>query len=181
MKAQNLNHWTTREFPNILMPKGNKKTALYWYWSSESESHSAMSDYFVTPWLYSPQNSPGQNTGVGSLSLLQGIFPTQGLNPGLLHCRRILYQLSHKGSPRILEWVAYPFSSGSSQPRDWTRVSCIAGGFFTNWAIREALLLKNYPPKMGKIHRIIGAGETGNSCVKVLPTLSRVRGEKVVF
>ena len=49
--------------------------------------------------LYSPWNSPGQNTGVGSLSLLQGIFPTQGSNPGLLHCRRILYQLSHKGSP----------------------------------------------------------------------------------
>ena len=42
-------------------------------------------------------NSPGQNTGVGSLSLLQGIFPTQGLNPGLPHCRQILYQLSHKG------------------------------------------------------------------------------------
>ena len=59
-------------------------------------------------------NSPGQNTGVGSLSLLHGIFPTQGSNPGLPHCRRILYQLSHKGSPRILEWVAYPFSSGSS-------------------------------------------------------------------
>ena len=48
---------------------------------------------FVTPW-----NSPGQSTGVGSLSLLQGIFPTQGSNPGLLHCRRILYQLSHKES-----------------------------------------------------------------------------------
>ena len=42
-------------------------------------------------------NSPGQNTGVGSLSLLQGIFPTQGSNPGLPHCRQILYQLSHKG------------------------------------------------------------------------------------
>ena len=69
--------------------------------------------------LYSPWNSLGQNTGVGSLSCLQGIFPTQGLNPDLLHYRRILYQLR---SPRILEWVAYPFSSGSSQPRDWTRV-----------------------------------------------------------
>ena len=48
---------------------------------------------------------------MGSLSLLQGIFPTQGLNPGLLHCRQILYQVSCKGSPRILEWIAYPFSS----------------------------------------------------------------------
>ena len=71
-----------------------------------------------------------------SLTLLQGIFPTQALNPGLLHCRRILYQLSHQGSPRILEWVASPFSRGSSL--DWTRVSCIAGRFVTNWAIREA-------------------------------------------
>ena len=44
----------------------------------------------------SPWNSPGQNTGVGSLSLLQGIFPTQGSNPGLLPCRQILYQLSHR-------------------------------------------------------------------------------------
>ena len=79
--------------------------------------------------LYSPWNSPGQNTGVGSLSLLQGIFPTQGLNPGLCHCRWILYQLNHKGSLRILEWVAHPFSSGSSWPRNWTRVSCISGRF----------------------------------------------------
>ena len=62
----------------------------------------------------SPWNSPCQNTRVGSLYLLQGIFPTQGSYPGLPHCRRILYQLSHKGSPRILEWVAHPFSSGSS-------------------------------------------------------------------
>ena len=82
---------------------------------------------------------PGQNTGVGSLSLLQGIFPTQGSNPGLLHCRRILNQLNHKGSPRILEWVAYTFSRRSSRSRKQTRVSCVAGGFFTNWTIREAL------------------------------------------
>ena len=64
--------------------------------------------------LYSPWNSPGQNTGVGSLSLFQELFTTQGLNPGLLYCRQILYQLSHKGSPRILEWVACVFSIGFS-------------------------------------------------------------------
>jgi len=52
-------------------------------------------------------------SGVGSLSLLLGIFPTQGLNPGLLHCRQILYQLSHQESPGMLEWVAYPFSRRS--------------------------------------------------------------------
>ena len=62
----------------------------------------------VTPWLYSPWNSPGENTGVGSLPILQSILPTQGLKPGLLHFRGILYQLSHKGSPKILEWVPIP-------------------------------------------------------------------------
>ena len=72
-------------------------------------------------------NSPGQNTGVGGLSLLQGIFPTKELNLGLPHC-----QLSHQGSPRILEWVACPFSGRSFQPKNQIGVSCIAGGFFTN-------------------------------------------------
>ena len=103
-----------------------------------SESRSVVSDSLWPHGLYSLWNSPGQNTGVGSLSLLQGIFPTQGSNPGLLHCRQILFQLSHKGSPRIPERVAYPFSSGSSRPKSWTGVSCIAGTFFTNWAISGA-------------------------------------------
>ena len=62
---------------------------------SESESHSVVSDSLQPHGLHSPWNSPGQNTGLGSLSFLQGIFPTQGSNPGLPHCRRILYQLSH--------------------------------------------------------------------------------------
>ena len=71
------------------------------------------------PTLFDPgtiqsMNSPGQDTGVGSLSLLQGISLTQRSNPGLLQYWWILYQLSHKGSPRILEWVAFPFSRGSS-------------------------------------------------------------------
>ena len=63
-------------------------------------SHSVVSDSLRPHGLY-PWDSPGQNTGVGSLSLLQGIFPTQGLNPGLLDCRWILHQLSHKGSPQM--------------------------------------------------------------------------------
>ena len=82
----------------------------------KSESRSVVSDSLQPHRLYIPWNSPGQNTGVGSLSLLQGIFPTQGSNPDLMHCRRMLYQLSHKRSPRILEWVAYPFSSRFSWP-----------------------------------------------------------------
>ena len=81
-----------------------------------------------------PVEPPGKpkNTGVGSLSLLQWMFPTQESNQGVLHCRWILYQLSHKGSPTVVEWVTYPFSSGCSQSRNRTGVSCIAGGFFTN-------------------------------------------------
>ena len=71
-------------------------------------------------------DSPGKNTGVGCHALLKGIFPIQGSNPGLLHCRQILYHLSHQGSPRILEWVAYPLSRGSSWHRNQTRLSCTA-------------------------------------------------------
>ena len=113
---------------------------FFWVLFLESESCLVMSDSLQPHGLYSPWNSPAQNTGVGNLSLLQGIFPSQGSNPGLLHCRWILYQLSHKGNPRTLEWVAYPFSSGSSRPRNQIEVSFIAGRFFTNWAIREALI-----------------------------------------
>jgi len=58
--------------------------------------------------------SPGKNTGVGGQALLQEVFPTLGSNSGLPHSRQILYHLSHQGTPRILEWVAYPFSRGSS-------------------------------------------------------------------
>ena len=65
--------------------------------------------------LYSPWNSPCQNTGLGSLSLLQGIFPTQGSNPGLQHCRRTLYHLSHQGSPILtLRSTAFHLLVGST-------------------------------------------------------------------
>ena len=67
----------------------------FWHLCYESESSSVVSDSLRPHGLYSPWNSPGQNTGVSSLSLLQGIFPTQGSNPGLPHYRWILYQLSH--------------------------------------------------------------------------------------
>ena len=74
-------------FPHLCLPKSHE-----WV----SESHSVVCNSLQSHRLYSPCNSPGQHTGVGSLSLLQGIFPTQGSNPGLPHWRRILYQLSHK-------------------------------------------------------------------------------------
>ena len=80
----------------------------------ESESQSVMSDALQPYGLYSPWNSPGQNTGVGGLSLLQGIFPTHQTQVSRIVGGLILHQLSHQGSPRILEWVTYPFSSRSS-------------------------------------------------------------------
>ena len=112
--------------------------SILWKWK-KGKSLSRV-QLFVIPWTIQSMESLGKNTEVGSLSLLQGIFPTQGPNPGPPHCRQILYQLNHKESPRILEWVAYPFSSRSSLPKNWTGVSCIAGRFFTNWGMREAQL-----------------------------------------
>ena len=127
---------------------------MKWKWKWKLLSHVRL---FVNPWtIYSPWNSPGQNTGMGSLSLLQGISPTQGSNPGLLHWGQILYQLSHKGSPRILEWVAFPFSRGPSQLRDQTQVFRFTGRFFTSWATREICLLYRRPrfnTWVGKIRR----------------------------
>ena len=90
---------------------------------------------FATPWAIQSMEFSRPEYWSGEPFPSPGDLP----NPGLRHCRRILYQLSYKGSPRILEWVVYPFSSRSSQPRNQTRVFCIAGGFFTNWAIRESL------------------------------------------
>ena len=85
-------------------------------------------------------NSPGKNTGVGSLSLLQGIFPTQGLIPGLPHYKRIICQLNHKGSQRILKWVAYPFFSRPSQPRNWTGDLCLPTNYWKLYSWNLCLL-----------------------------------------
>ena len=82
----------------------------FWTWSHSWKKVKVVSNSLWPHRRYSPWNSPGQNTGVGRHSLLQRIFPVQG--SGLPHCRWILYQMSHKGSPRILEWVAYIPSPG---------------------------------------------------------------------
>ena len=121
----------------------------------ENESCPVLSDTLWPHGLYSPWNSPGQNTGVWTaFPLCRGssqprdwtqVFTSWFIREAQEYCRawfftrKILYQLSHKGSPRILEWVAYPFSSGSSWIRNRTRVSCIASGFFTNWTMMETV------------------------------------------
>ena len=103
----------------LLLQKG-KKTASALFRDLNmavivSQSCSVVSDSLRPHGLQSPWTSPGQNTAVGSLSLLQGIFPTQGSNSDLLHCRWILYQLSHKRSPRILE-TGQPITSPGDLP-----------------------------------------------------------------
>ena len=86
---------------------------------------------FATPWTVSHQAPLSMRILQArilewvAMPSSRGIFPTQGSNPG---------------SPMILKWVAYPFSRGSFRPRNRTRVSCIAGGFFTSWGTREAPL-----------------------------------------
>ena len=81
---------------------------------SENESYSVVSNSLRPYGLYSPWNSPGQNSEVGSLSLLQGILPTQGSNPGLQHCRRILYQLSQREAQE--NWSGLPIPSLADPP-----------------------------------------------------------------
>ena len=122
-----------------------------------------------------PRNFPGKNTAVGSRFLLQGIFLTQRLSSYLLHllhwqmdsfpllhlcavlcsvaqscltlCNPMDYTVHGLLQARILEWVAFPFSQASYQPRDHTQVSHIAGRFFTSWATREALVYAKSHPK----------------------------------
>ena len=88
--------------------------------------------------------SPGKNTGVSCHALLQGLFPTQGSNTGLLGCRRILYWMSHQGR---LEWVVYPFSRGSSLPRNWTGVFCVADSLLSGFPLLAHSLPSESPGK----------------------------------
>ena len=110
--------------------------------------------------LYSPWNSPGQNTGVGSLSLCQGIFPTHGSNPGLPHGRWILYQLSHEGNPyfwnfpfNIFEpWVTTGNGSSKMQDRGWWGLGawiCCVGNVSAAWGREPNIVQTKWnPPKV---------------------------------
>ena len=111
-------------------------------------SRSVMSDS-ATPWTVAHQAPLSMGFSrweywSGCPCLFQGIFPTQRLNPRLLHHRHILYCLRHQDSPRILEWVAYPFSRGTCWPRNQTGVSWIVGRFFTSWVTQEAQLYHQF-------------------------------------
>ena len=97
--------------------------------------------------LYSPWDSPGQNTGVGSLLLLQGKIPTQGLNPGLLHCRQIVCQLSHKGSPILeykVKWALGSITSNKASGGDGIPVGLFQ---ILRWCCESVAL--NMPANLG--------------------------------
>ena len=79
---------------------------------------------------------------------------------------------------KILEWVAFPFSRGSSQPRDWTQVSCIAGGFFTNWATKEAQVYWNGYPIPSPVDLPYPGIEPGSPALQILYQLSYQRSQK---
>ena len=104
-----------KEIVDIKRKRWGWKVLRYESWKNskaskhhESERHSVVSDSLRPHGVHSPWNSLGQHTGAGNLSLLQMIFPTQRLKPGLPHCRQSLYQFSHKGSPRIGEGSLFP-------------------------------------------------------------------------
>ena len=94
-------------------------------------------------------DSPGKNTGVGCHALLQGLFPTQELNRGLLHYRQILHHLSHQESPRTLEWVAYPFSRGSPRPRKDSTCLGVIKSMHSGAQMPEGAAIKD-PPRCNK-------------------------------
>ena len=99
--------------------------------SNSLQPHGLQPARLFCPWGFSRQEYWSCH------ALLQGSFPTQESNSGLQHCTWTLYPLSHQGSPRILECVADPFSRGSSWLGNRTRVTCIAGRFFTSWDTKE--------------------------------------------
>ena len=136
---------------------------IFWKWKLESVSPSVMTNSFSTPWTAALQpplsmEFSKQEYWSGYHSLFQGIFPTWGLNQisciagkfFTIWATREAWGLPGSSvhgifQARILEKVTIPFSRCSSQPRDWARVSCLAGRFFIIWATREAhRLLKTH-------------------------------------
>ena len=121
--------WRKEVFSKIGAEAIRYTHAKKWIWTPilqhiQSESHPVVSDSLRPHGLYSPRNSPGQNTGVGGCSLLQRIFPTQGSNPGLAHCRWILYQLSYKGNPCSSQESFSILANHLADGKTTTRIGC---------------------------------------------------------
>ena len=127
-----------------------------------------MSDCLWPHGLYSPWNSPGQNTGVDSLSLLQGIFPTQGSNPGLLHCRLILYRLKHQGSPVVLLTESLNNAQNWALPyyRYLVQIRLLQGWCTTSWLC--LLRLSSGTTSTKKLTLICRSSEVSFLCIPVI-------------
>ena len=97
----------------------------------------------------SPSEPPQKpkNTGVGNLSLLQGIFPIQGSNPGLPHCRQILYHLSHQGSPNFVKLIIKPRNCAPSCVQLWHMLLPLLGILFSSPSPDKTLLSFKNPFK----------------------------------
>ena len=139
-------------FSRFLFPQNGKhhveETMKITFAESQSESQSVIPDSLQPQTIQSMEFSRSEYWSGYPFSSPWD-FPNPGIEPRSPTCRQILYQLSPQGNPRILKWVAYLFSSGSSRPRNWTEVSCIAGRFFTSWAASETPYSKggsNSPP-----------------------------------
>ena len=99
------------------------------------------------PWFLCPWGFSRQEYWNGLPCPPSGIKPNPGIKPKcFLHCRQSLYHLSHQGTPRILEWVTYPFSRANSWPRNQTGIFCTVSGLFISWAIQKALRIQTLEP-----------------------------------
>ena len=123
-------------------------------WKKSYDKPAAVLNYSVVVWLFViPRTVACQallSMGILQSRILEWVAipspPGDLLNPGIkprCPCWQILYHLRHQGNPRTTEWVAYPFSRASSWPRNQTRVSCIAGRFFTHWDTNLDSILKS--------------------------------------
>ena len=135
---------------------------------SESESRSVLSDFLQPHGVHSPWNSPSQNSGVGNLSVLRGIFPTQGSNPGLPHCRQILYQLSYQRTYSFPNFEPVYFSMSSSNCCFLTCIQVFQEAGKVVWYYH---LCKNFP-QFVVIHKL-----KGFSIVKGFPYVVKFKSE----
>ena len=137
-------HWRSRQCHQYLGVIVNLSPSWVSEWKSLSCVQLSCDTTQLCPHgLYSAWNSPGQKTGVGSFFLLQGIFPTLGSEPRSPALQVDSLPAEPPGKPKNTGVDTYPFSRGSFRTKNLTRVSCIAGGFFTTWTIRNLVKQKS--------------------------------------
>ena len=127
-------------------------------------SDSLRSHGLYPAWLLHLRNSPSKSTGVGCYFLLQGLFLTQGSNPGLLHCMQILYQLSHEGSQSHRYWVWQNKFCHSHQPRKCSNLLKWPKAFSHQFKFEPYSLFSNFSRKIKTQVQNRSIYTIGNSC-----------------